>query len=96
MSEDLARRTVPDLLSGEQIRTGSPVDPKALIAIRWLALTGQFVALVAVAGIFEFAVPFAQAVGVILVGVAVNIFQSWRKWPADPSAPEGNSGCAYL
>jgi len=78
MSEDLSRRTVPDLLSGEQIRTGSPVDPKALIAIRWLALTGQFVALVGVAGIFGFEVPFGQAVGVILVGVAVNIFQSWR------------------
>jgi len=78
MSEEITRRTVPDLSSGEQIRTGSPVDPKALIAIRWLALTGQFVALVAVAGIFDFDVPFGQAVGVILVGVATNIFQSWR------------------
>lgn len=78
MSEDGNRRVVPDLSSGEQIRTGSPVDPKALIAIRWLALTGQFVALVVVAGILDFDVPFGQAVGVILVGVAINIFQSWR------------------
>lgn len=80
MSDTKANRQFPDLLSGEQFRTGSPVDPKALISIRWFALLGQFSALVIVSGVLGFNTAFDQALSIILVGIIVNLFQSWRSF----------------
>lgn len=80
MSEGRPERQFPDLLAGEHSRTGSPVDPKALISIRWLALLGQFIALVIVTSVLNFETAFEQALSIILVGVVVNLFQSWRSY----------------
>lgn len=80
MSEVEHKRHYPDLLSGEHVRHGSPVDPKALISIRWLALLGQFAGLVIVSGALNFATAFNQALAIIIVGIIVNIFQSVRSY----------------
>ena len=53
-----------------------PIDPTVLISIRWLALAGQLAALLLVAFSLEFDLPVIQAIGVIGVSAAVNIWQS--------------------
>ena len=52
------------------------IDPKAVVLIRWLALSGQSAALVCVFFFLNFEPPFLSAFGIILVGVAVNIWQA--------------------
>ncbi|MEC7207535.1 MAG: sensor histidine kinase, partial [Pseudomonadota bacterium] len=54
------------------------IDPKAVVLIRWLALSGQSVALICVFFFLNFEPPFLSAFGIILVGVAVNVWQAWR------------------
>ena len=56
----------------------SLIDPKALVLIRWLALSGQTLALVCVFFFLEFRSPFLSAFGIIMVGVAVNVWQALR------------------
>jgi len=68
----------PDLQAVARINGDSLIDPKALVLIRWLALSGQSLALVVVFFLLDFEPPFLSALGIILVGVAVNIWQAWR------------------
>ena len=68
----------PDLQAVVRLNGEALIDPKAVVLIRWLALSGQSAALVCVFFFLDFAPPFASALGIILVGVAVNIWQAWR------------------
>lgn len=54
-----------------------PIDPTVLISIRWLALAGQLAALLFVSFSLKFDLPVIQAMGVIGVSVAVNIWQGF-------------------
>ena len=68
----------PDLQEMARINGDSLIDPKALVLIRWLALSGQTLALVCVFFFLDFQAPFFSALGIILVGVAVNVWQARR------------------
>ena len=68
----------PDLQAVARINGEALIDPKAVVLIRWLALSGQSAALVCVFFFLNFEPPFLSAFGIILVGVAVNIWQAWR------------------
>lgn len=68
----------PDLQAIARVNGESLIDPKALVLIRWLALCGQLLALVCVFFFLDFKPPFLSASGIILIGVAVNIWQAWR------------------
>ena len=56
----------------------SVIDTRAVIAIRWLALAGQTIALMIVAFGFGFDGAFPTAFGLVAIGAAVNLWQSWR------------------
>ncbi len=67
----------------------SVIDTKAVIAIRWLALAGQTIALVIVAFGFGYEGAFSSAFGLVAVGAAVNLWQSWRsRYQTVTSRPE--------
>ena len=67
----------------------SVIDTRAVIAIRWLALAGQTIALVIVAFGFSFAGAFQSAFGLVAVGAAINLWQSWRsRYQTVTSRPE--------
>ena len=68
----------PDLQAVTRINGEALIDPKAVVLIRWLALSGQSVALICVFFFLNFEPPFLSAFGIILVGVAVNVWQAWR------------------
>jgi two-component system sensor histidine kinase RegB len=68
----------PDLLAAARLNGEALIDPKALVLIRWIALFGQSVALFSVFFFLDFAPPFISAFSIILVGVALNIWQAWR------------------
>ena len=68
----------PDLQVVARINGEALIDPKAVVLIRWLALSGQSVALICVFFFLNFEPPFLSAFGIILVGVAVNVWQAWR------------------
>ena len=68
----------PDLQEAARLNGEALIDPKALVLIRWIALFGQSVALFTVFFFLDFAPPFLSAFGIILVGVALNIWQAWR------------------
>ena len=68
----------PDLQAVARINGEALIDPKAVVLIRWLALSGQSVALICVFFFLNFEPPFLSAFGIILVGVAVNVWQAWR------------------
>ena len=68
----------PDLQAAARVNGEALIDPKALVLIRWIALFGQSAALFAVFFFFDFAPPFLSAFGIILVGVALNIWQARR------------------
>ena len=68
----------PDLQAVARINGEALIDPKAVVLIRWLALSGQSVALICVLFFLNFEPPFLSAFGIILVGVAVNVWQAWR------------------
>lgn len=68
----------PDLNAAEIVSTRSAVDPKALISIRWLALAGQFVALILVTGVLGFDAALKPALVIVGVGIIFNIWQSWQ------------------
>ena len=68
----------PDLQAAARINGEALIDPKALVLIRWIALLGQSVALFTVFSFLDFVPPFLSAFGIILVGVALNIWQAWR------------------
>ena len=68
----------PDLQAAARVNGEALIDPKALVLIRWIALLGQSVALFAVFFFLDFVPPFLSAFGIILVGVALNIWQAWR------------------
>ena len=68
----------PDLQAVARINGEALIDPKAVVLIRWLALSGQSIALICVFFFLNFEPPFFSAFGIILVGVAVNIWQAWR------------------
>ena len=54
------------------------IDTKAVIAIRWLALLGQSIALFIVAYGFGYDGAFASAFGLVIIGALINLWQSWR------------------
>jgi len=67
----------------------SVIDTKAVIAIRWLALAGQTIALVIVAFGFGYEGAFSSAFGLVAVGATVNLWQSWRsRYQTVTSRPE--------
>jgi two-component system sensor histidine kinase RegB len=67
----------------------SVIDTKAVIAIRWLALAGQTIALVIVAFGFGYEGAFTSAFGLVAVGAAVNLWQNWRsRYQTVTSRPE--------
>ena len=68
----------PDLQAAARVNGEALIDPKALVLIRWIALFGQSAALFTVFFFFDFAPPFLSAFGIILVSVALNIWQAWR------------------
>ena len=68
----------PDLQAAARVNGEALIDPKALVLIRWIALFGQSAALFTVFFFFNFEPPFLSAFGIILVGVALNIWQAWR------------------
>ena len=68
----------PDLQEAARLNGEALIDPKALVFIRWIALFGQSAALFSVFFFLDFAPPFISAFGIILVGVALNIWQAWR------------------
>ena len=68
----------PDLQAAARVNGEALIDPKSLVLIRWIALFGQSVALFTVFFFLDFASPFLSAFGIILVGVALNIWQAWR------------------
>ena len=68
----------PDLQAAARINGEALIDPQALVLIRWIALFGQSAALFSVFFFLDFAPPFISAFGIILVGVALNIWQAWR------------------
>ncbi len=68
----------PDLQAAARINGEALIDPKALVLIRWIALLGQSVTLFAIFFFLDFRPPFLSAFGIILVGVALNIWQAWR------------------
>jgi two-component system sensor histidine kinase RegB len=47
-------------------------------SIRWLALAGQTVALLLVYHVLQFDVLILSALGIVLVGICVNLWQGWR------------------
>ena len=61
------------------INQHSVIDTKAVIAIRWLGLAGQTIALVIVAFGFGYEGAFTSAFGLVAVGAAVNLWQNWRR-----------------
>ena len=71
------------------INQHSVIDTKAVIAIRWLALAGQTIALVIVAFGFGYEGAFTSAFGLVAVGAAVNLWQNWRsRYQTMTSRPE--------
>ena len=67
----------------------SVIDTRAVIAIRWLALAGQTIALMIVAFGFGFDGAFPTAFGLVAIGAAVNLWQSWRsRYQRVTSRPE--------
>ena len=67
----------------------SVIDTRAVIAIRWLALAGQTIALFIVAFGFGFAGAFQSAFGLVAVGAVINFWQSWRsRYQRVTSRPE--------
>lgn len=56
----------------------SVINPNAVIAIRWLALAGQSIALIVVFVGFGFNGPLLSAFILVLMGVIMNFWQSWR------------------
>ncbi|MCH1515290.1 MAG: hypothetical protein L7U52_01135, partial [Alphaproteobacteria bacterium] len=67
-----------DPLMPPRLRGRSPIDPKAVMTIRWLALAGQTVTLLLVYHILQFDVLILSALGIVLVGICVNLWQVWR------------------
>ena len=67
-----------DPLMPPRLRGRSPIDQKAVTTIRWLALAGQTAALLLVYHILQFDVLILSALGIVLVGVCVNLWQVWR------------------
>jgi two-component system sensor histidine kinase RegB len=67
-----------DPLMPPRLRGRSPIDPKAVTSIRWLALAGQTVALLLVYHVLQFDVLILSALGIVLVGICVNLWQVWR------------------
>ncbi len=67
-----------DPLMPPRLRGRSPIDPKAVTTIRWLALAGQTAALLLVYHILQFDVLILSALGIVLVGICVNLWQVWR------------------
>ena len=69
---------ISDPLMPPRLRGRSPIDPKAVTTIRWLALAGQTAALLLVYHILQFDVLILSALGIVLVGICVNLWQVWR------------------
>lgn len=67
-----------DPLMPPRLRGRSPIDPKAVTTIRWLALAGQTAALLLVYHILQFDVLILSALGIVLVGICVNLWQVCR------------------
>lgn len=67
-----------DPLMPPRLRGRSPIDPKAVTTIRWLALAGQTAALLLVYHILQFDMLILSALGIVLVGICVNLLQVWR------------------
>ena len=67
-----------DPLMPVRLHGRSPIDPRAVTSIRWLALAGQTVALLLVYYVLRFDVPIISALNIVLVGVIVNLWQVWR------------------
>lgn len=67
-----------DPLMPPRLRGRSPIDTKAVTTIRWLALAGQTAALLLVYHILQFDVLILSALGIVLVGICVNLWQVWR------------------
>ena len=67
-----------DPLMPPRLRGRSPIDPKAVTTIRWLALAGQTAALLLVYHILQFDMLILSALGIVLVGICVNLWQVWR------------------
>ncbi len=62
-------------------RRGSPpstTDARLILNIRWLALTGQMVALLFTFLVLEIAIPIGPALFVIGLSVAMNVWQTRR------------------
>ena len=62
-----------DPLMPPRLRGGSPIDPKAVTTIRWLALAGQTAALLLVYHILQFDVLILSALGIVLVGIPEKV-----------------------
>ena len=71
----MATRRRPAISGLTNTAARRPIDPAVLIIIRWLALAGQLFALLIVSVSLQFDLPFAEAIGVIGVSAAVNLWQ---------------------
>ena len=67
-----------DPLMPPRLRGRSPIDPKAVTTIRWLALAGQTAALLLVYHVLRFDVRLSSALGLVPVGLCVTLWQVWR------------------
>ena len=68
-------------LLGPRERRGTPpstVDARLILNIRWLALTGQLLALLFTFLVLELNIPIAQSLFVIGLSVAMNVWQTRR------------------
>lgn len=58
--------------------TAARVRLGTLIAIRWIAIAGQLVALVLVRFLMGFPVPLAWALAIVALSAVINLFLNWR------------------
>ena len=75
-TDNVAEKSDP--LMPVRLHGRSPIDPRAVTSIRWLALAGQTVALLLVYYVLRFDVSIISALNIVLVGVIVNLWQVWR------------------
>lgn len=62
-------------------RSGHPIDPNAIISIRWLGLAGQLAAAGLVYLILDFDLPLLEVLAVIAIGALMNLWQIYFRRP---------------